>query len=60
MARTKAPETKAAAWRRLTDEMSKLGHTIDQEASGSKKRLELLRKQASLSDEREALRSTRQ
>jgi hypothetical protein len=39
--------------------MLNLGHTIDKQQSGSPKRLEMLRAQASLSDQREALRSTR-
>jgi hypothetical protein len=59
MARKKTPETNAAAQRRLTEEMLNLGHTIDKQQSGSPKRLEMLRAQASLSDQREALRSTR-
>jgi hypothetical protein len=59
MARKKMPETNAAAQRRLTEEMLNLGHTIDKQQSGSPKRLEMLRHQASLSDQREALRSTR-
>jgi hypothetical protein len=58
MARKKTPESNAAAQRRLTDEMLSLGHTIDKQRTGPK-RLEMLRAQASLSDKREALRSTR-
>ena len=51
------PETKAAARRRLISEMLKLGTTIDKQQPGKPERLELLRRQASLSDELEALRS---
>lgn len=58
MVRTPASETKAAARRRLTSEMLKLGTTIDKQQPGPK-RLELLRRQASLSDELETLRSGR-
>jgi hypothetical protein len=59
MASTPPPESKAAAWRRLTEEMHELGRTIDRQAPGSPLRLELLRQQAGLSDEREALLSDR-
>jgi len=55
----RTPETKAAARRRLTNEMLKLGTTIDKHQPGKPERLELLRRQASLSDELEALRSGR-
>lgn len=58
MVRTPASETKAAARRRLTNEMSKLGTSIDKQQPGPK-RLELLRRQASVSDELETLRSGR-
>ncbi|HVF79277.1 MAG TPA: hypothetical protein VNA28_13350 [Solirubrobacteraceae bacterium] len=58
MVRTPASETPAAARRRLTSEMTKLGTTIDKAQPGPK-RLELLRRQASLSDELETLRSGR-
>jgi hypothetical protein len=58
MARKTQPETPAAAHRRLTEEMLNLGHSIDKQQVGPK-RLELLRAQASVSDKREALRSTR-
>lgn len=58
MVRKPASETKAAARRRLTSEMLKLGTTIDKQQPGPK-RLELLRRQASLSDELETLRSGR-
>jgi hypothetical protein len=54
-----APETKAAAQRRLTNEMLRIGTTIDKQQPGAPERLELLRQQANLSDEREALRSNR-
>jgi hypothetical protein len=59
MVQTPTVETNAAARRRLTDEMLRLGHVIDKQESGSPRRLELLRQQASLSDQREALRSKR-
>jgi hypothetical protein len=39
--------------------MLKLGTTIDKQQPGKPERLELLRRQASLSDELEALRSGR-
>lgn len=56
MVRKPASETKAAAQRRLKNEMAKLGSSIDKQQSGPK-RLELLRRQASVSDELESLRS---
>lgn len=59
MASTPPTETKAAAWRRLTEEMHQVGRVIDQQAPGSPRRLELLRQQAGLSDQREALLSSR-
>ncbi len=58
MVRTPASETKAAARRRLTNEMTKLGTSIDKQQPGPK-RLDLLRRQASVSDELETLRSGR-
>lgn len=58
MVRKPASETPAAARRRLTNEMTKLGTSIDKQQSGPK-RLELLRRQASVSDELESLRSGR-
>jgi hypothetical protein len=58
MASKTPPETNAAAQRRLTEAMLSLGHSIDKQGTGPK-RLEMLRAQASLSDKREALRSTR-
>jgi hypothetical protein len=57
MVRT-ASETKAAAQRRLRNEMLKLATTIDKQQPGPK-RLELLRRQARLTDELETLRSGR-
>jgi hypothetical protein len=54
-----ANETPAAAQRRLTEEMLRLGQMIDKQDVASPHRLELLRKQASLSDAREQLRSGR-
>ena len=58
MVRKSASETPAAARRRLTNEMLKLGTSIDKQQPGPT-RLELLRRQASLSDELETLRSGR-
>lgn len=58
MVRTPATETKAAARRRLTNEMTKLGTSIDKQQVGPK-RLELLRRQASVSDALETLRTGR-
>jgi hypothetical protein len=58
MVRKPGSETKAAAQRRLTNEMLKLGATIDKQQPGPK-RLELLRRQASVSDQLETLRSGR-
>jgi hypothetical protein len=51
-------ESRAAAVRRLTEEMLDLEQSIDKQPTGPK-RLELLREQAALSDKREALISTR-
>jgi hypothetical protein len=51
-------ESRAAAVRRLTEEMLDLEQSIDKQPTGPK-RLELLRAQAALSDKREALISTR-
>ena len=59
MASTPRNETKAAAQRRLTNEMLSLGQAIEKQEQGSPARLELLRQQASLSDDREQLRSGR-
>jgi hypothetical protein len=59
MATSKSPtETKAEARRRLTEEMLNLGLTIDRQQPGPQ-RLEMLRRQAALSDKREALSSNR-
>ena len=58
MARKTPTETNAAAQRRLTEAMLSLGHAIDRQGIGPK-RLQMLRDQASLSDKRELLRSTR-
>ena len=58
MARKTPTETNAAAQRRLTEAMLSLGHSIDKQRTGPK-RLQMLRDQASLSDKRELLRSTR-
>ena len=58
MAATTAPETNAAAQRRLAKQLLMLDRSIDKEQVGPK-RLELLREQASVSDKLEALRSTR-
>jgi hypothetical protein len=52
-------ETKAAAQRRLSEEMLRLGKTIDRQEPGTPDRLAMLRQQASLSDARELLRSGR-
>ena len=58
MARKTPTETNAAAQRRLTEAMLTLGQSIDKQRTGPK-RLQMLRDQASLSDKRELLRSTR-
>ena len=58
MARKKPTESNAAAQRRLTEAMLTLGQSIDKQGTGPK-RLQMLRDQASLSDKRELLRSTR-
>lgn len=58
MAPPSATETPAAARRRLTAEITRVGTKIDKQAPGPQ-RLELLRRQASLSDDLEALRSGR-
>jgi hypothetical protein len=52
-------ESKVAVRRRLTDEMLRLGQQIDKHEPCSPERLELLRQQATLGDEREAVHSTR-
>jgi hypothetical protein len=53
------PERTAAARRRLTEKMLRLDAQIDRQRPGSAERLALLREQANLSDQREALISTR-
>jgi hypothetical protein len=58
MATKTKTESRAAAVRRLTEEMLNLEQSIDKQPTGPK-RLELLREQAALSDKREALVSTR-
>jgi hypothetical protein len=58
MAPKKSAETNAAAQRRVTTEMRRLEQAIDKQETGPA-RLELLRQQADLGDEREALRSRR-
>ena len=57
MSRTPTQETKAAARRRLTKEMQKLGTSIEKKRGPE--RLALLRRQASVSDALETLRSGR-
>lgn len=52
-------ESKAVARRRLTEDILTLGRTIEKQEMGSTQRLEALRQQADLSDERESLRSGR-
>ena len=58
MASTQRPETNAEARLRLTEAMLVLGRRIDLQPPGAE-RLELLRQQARLSDEREAFRAIR-
>jgi hypothetical protein len=58
MAATEPDESRATARRRLTDEMLRLGERIDRQETGPE-RLQLLRQQAKLSDELEALRAIR-
>jgi hypothetical protein len=55
------PETDrtATARRRLTEKMLRLDQMIDKQSTGSAERLALLRQQADLSDQREALISDR-
>jgi hypothetical protein len=52
-------ESKAVTRRRLTEDILTLGRTIEKQEMGSTQRLEALRQQADLSDERESLRSGR-
>jgi hypothetical protein len=49
----------ATARRRLTEKMLRLDEKIDRQRPGSPERLALLREQANLSDQREALISDR-
>jgi len=49
----------AATRRALSEQILRLGRKIDKQQMGSTQRLEALRQQADLSDEREALRSGR-
>lgn len=58
MAPTPRTESPAVARRRLTEEMLRLAEQIDREQPGPE-RLALLRQEAALSDQLEALRSTR-
>jgi hypothetical protein len=51
-------KSRAASRRRLTEEMLRLGQRIDRQKSGPE-RLQLLRQQATLSDQLEALRALR-
>jgi hypothetical protein len=53
------PASKAVKARKLTEQMLRLERTIEKQEMGSPERLEMLRQQASLSDERESLRSRR-
>ncbi|MEA2176839.1 MAG: hypothetical protein QOG77_136 [Solirubrobacteraceae bacterium] len=55
------PDSKSsvAARRRLTEKMLRLDDMIDRQRPGSPERLALLRQQATLSDQREALVSNR-
>jgi hypothetical protein len=58
MAPIEPDKSRAAARRRLTEEMLRLGQRIDRQQSGPE-RLQLLRQQATLSDQLEALRALR-
>jgi hypothetical protein len=58
MAPTRRTETRTAAQRRLTEEMLRLAQQIDRQQPGPE-RLALLRQEATLSDQLEALRSPR-
>lgn len=58
MASTRPTESSASAQRKLTEAMLRLGQRIDRQKSGPE-RLQMLRQQATLSDELEALRSAR-
>ena len=54
-----AADRTAAARRKLTEKRLRLDQAIDRQQPGSPKRLDLLRQQANLSDQREALISNR-
>jgi hypothetical protein len=58
MAPTPPPSSRAVARQQLAEKMLRLGQRIDRERSGPA-RLELLRQQATLSDQIERLRSPR-
>jgi hypothetical protein len=58
MAPMEPDKSRAASRRRLTEEMLRLGQRIDRQKSGPE-RLQLLRQQATLSDQLEALRALR-
>jgi hypothetical protein len=58
MVPTPATETKAATRRRLTSELTKLNSSIDKQQPGPE-RLALLRRQASVSEALETLRTGR-
>jgi hypothetical protein len=58
MAPTPRPEGRAAVRRRLEEKMLRLGKEIDQQKPGPE-RLALLRQEALLADQLEALRSAR-
>jgi hypothetical protein len=58
MAPTPRAESPAAARRRLTEQMLRLAKQIDREPGGPE-RLALLRQEATVSDQLEALRSVR-
>jgi hypothetical protein len=58
MATTQPPESNAEARRQVTEMMLRLGQRIDRQPPGHE-RLELLRQQATLSDQLEALRAIR-
>jgi hypothetical protein len=58
MAAPQTDENRASARRRLTEEMLRLGQRIDRQKPGPE-RLQLLRQQATLSDELERLRAVR-
>ncbi len=59
MASTPETDRTATARRRLTEKMLRLDQMIDKQTTGSAERLALLRQQADLSDQREALISNR-